>query len=214
MIQYPARPSIFGDIYSRHEIETMAKEFQLTNGMVLLRPYRHNDIGCLYEAVRESIVELSLWMPWCHAGYSLEESRTWVESRAEAWAKGIEYDFAITDCNDSILLGGCGLNQIESADRFGGLGYWVRSSRTGTGIASSAALLVAHFGFDELRLNRIEIVVATGNKASQRVAQKIGAVREGVMRNRLVVHDMVYDAVLFSLIPGDLNREVTSAGNT
>ena len=159
-------------------------------------------------------MELSLWMPWCHAGYSLEESRTWVESRAEAWAKGIEYDFAITDCKDGILLGGCGLNQIDSACLWANLGYWVKSSRTGTGIASSAALLVAHFGFDELRLNRIEIVVATGNKASQRVAEKIGAVREGVMRNRLVVHDMVYDAVLFSLIPGDLNREGISAGNT
>ena len=192
----------------------MAKEVQLTNGIVLLRRYRHSDVERLYEAVRESIVELSLWMPWCQAGYSVEKSRTWVESRAEAWAKGIEYDFAITDCKDSILLGGCGLNQIDRAYPLANLGYWVRSNRAKQGIATSAALLAARFGFDELKLNRIEVVVATGNKASQRVAEKISAVRERIMRNRLVIHDKVYDAVLFSLTPRDLDKEGISTGDT
>jgi len=65
-------------------------------------------------------------------------------------------------------------------------------------------LLVARFGFDELKLRRIEIVAAINNKASQRVAEKAGATREGILRNRLVVRDKVYDAVMFSLIPGDL----------
>jgi len=191
-----------------------AKEVQLTNEIVLLRPYRHGDIERFYEAVRESIAELSLWMPWCHAGYSMEESRAWVESRAEAWAKEIEYGFAITDCKDSILLGGCSLYQIDGVRLLANLGYWVRSSLTKQGVASSAALLAARFGFDELKLNRIEIVAATGNKASQRVAEKMGAVREGIMRSRLVVHDKVYDAVLFSLIPPDLDSKGISAGDT
>ena len=65
-------------------------------------------------------------------------------------------------------------------------------------------LLVARFGFDELKLRRIEIVAAINNKASQRVAEKAGATREGILRNRLVVRDKVYDTVMFSLIPGDL----------
>ena len=75
----------------------MAKEAELSNGMALIRPYRSGDIDRLYEAVRESIAEFSLWMPWCHAGYCMEESRTRIESRGEAWAKGTEYDFAMTE---------------------------------------------------------------------------------------------------------------------
>ena len=42
-------------------------------------------------------------------------------------------------------------------------------------VATAAALLVARFGFDELGLQRIEIIAAVSNKASQRVAEKIGA---------------------------------------
>ena len=61
--------------------------------------------------------------------------------------------------------------------------------------------LLADYGFKELKLNRIEILVAVDNLASQRVAAKAGAVREGILRNRLLLHGKIHDAVMFSLIP-------------
>ena len=45
-----------------------------------------------------------------------------------------------------------------------------------------------------------------GNAASQRVAGKLGATREGEFRNRLVVRGEAVDAVVFSLVPRDLER--------
>ncbi len=75
----------------------MAKEAELANRMVLIRPYQPGDIDRLYEAVRESIAEHSVRMPWCHAGHTVQETRTWIESRVEAWAKGTEYDFSISE---------------------------------------------------------------------------------------------------------------------
>jgi len=182
----------------------MEKELKLTDGAILLRPYRIGDVEHIYEAVRESIAEVSVWMPWCHADYSIEESRAWVESRAEAWEKGTEYDFVITDAKDGFFLGGCGLNHVNRATRIANLGYWVRTSRTKGGVASAAAQLLARFGLGEFGLTRIEIVVAVGNKASQRVAEKAGATQEGILRNRLVIRDRVHDAVMFSLIPQDI----------
>jgi RimJ/RimL family protein N-acetyltransferase len=71
-------------------------------------------------------------------------------------------------------------------------------------VATRAARLAARFGFEELKLIRIEIVAAAGNLASQRVAEKVGAVREGVMRNGLFIHGAAHDAVLTSLVPEDL----------
>ncbi len=85
------------------------------------------------------------------------------------------------------------------------LGYWVRTARTGRGIATAVVLLLADFGFKELKLNRIEIMVDIENKRSQRVAEKTGAVREGILRNRLIIHNKVRDVVLFSLIPKDIS---------
>jgi len=62
--------------------------------------------------------------------------------------------------------------------------------------------------FEQLNLIRAEIVVAVGNTASLRVAEKAGARREGILRNRMVVREMVYDAVIYSLIPQDFGLEL------
>ncbi len=182
----------------------MKKGIELTDGLVLLRSYRIGDVDHLYQAVRESIAELSLWMPWCHADYSIEESRAWIESRDEAWEKETDYDFVITDAKDGFFLGGCGLNRFDHANRTANIGYWVRTSRTKGEVATAAARILVKFGFGDLKLNRIEIMVAVDNKASQRVVEKTGAKREGILRNRWIVREKVYDMVMFSLIPEDL----------
>lgn len=175
----------------------------MTNGTITLRRCRAEDAEAAYEAVRESIAEVTPWMPWCHEGYSLDDSRTWFESRDEAWENGTDYDFMILSKSGDVL-GVCGLNHINQQDRFANLGYWVRTSRTGEGVASAAVPLLARHGFEQLKLNRLEIVVAVENLASQRVAKKAGAVCEGTLRRRLVDGERVMDALMFSLVPEDL----------
>ncbi len=98
------------------------------------------------------------------------------------------------------------MNNLNLLDKVANLGYWVRTSQTQQGIATIATRLLARFGLKELKLNRIEIIAATDNDASQRVAEKAGAIHEGVLRNRLVVHENVYDMVIFSFIPPDLEK--------
>ena len=44
----------------------MNPDQELTDGEIILRTYREGDADALYEAVRESIAEVSLWLPWCH----------------------------------------------------------------------------------------------------------------------------------------------------
>ena len=63
--------------------------------------------------------------------------------------------------------------------------------------------MAARFAFERLGLLRAEIVVAMDNLASQRVAEKIGAHREGVLFNRMVVAPAVHDAIMYSLLPSD-----------
>ena len=172
----------------------------------MLRSYRLKDARDVFDAARESLTAMYPWMPWAHKDYSIKDSREWMKKRPHEWGNGIEYDFAIFDARDGSFLGACGLNRIDHANRSANLGYWVRSSRMGKGIAPAATLLLAGWGFKELGLNRIEIVVAVGNLRSQRVAEKTGAQREGVMRNRLYLYDQIHDAALYSLVPGDLAR--------
>jgi ribosomal-protein-serine acetyltransferase len=170
----------------------------------IIRPCQPHDAEAVYEAVCESIKELSPWMPWCHRTYVLEDSRTWFSSRPDLWRKGLEYDFLITGRFNGRPLGICSLNNLDRENGLANLGYWVRTSQARQGVATACVPLVARFGFEELKLNRIEIIVATGNIPSQGLAAKIGAAREGRLRKRLVVRDHVYDAIMFSLIPEDM----------
>jgi RimJ/RimL family protein N-acetyltransferase len=182
----------------------MEKDGRLTDGVITLRQYRVSDIDSVYRAVRESISELSVWMPWCHPDYSIEETKTWIESQPDKWEKGEEYNFAISYGTGGLYLGGCGLRVIDQDARISNLGYWIRTSQTNKGIATAATLLLAQFAFNELGLNRIELAIAVDNQASLRVADKAGATKEGILKNRLTKNGTPCDAVMFSLVRQDL----------
>lgn len=166
---------------------------------ILIRPCRMEDAPIMYAAVRESLPELIRWMPWCHAAYSLNESKSWLRAQVQAFNERRWFEFAIVD-GAGQYLGQCGLNQIDDANRRCNLGYWVRSTATGQGVAVRAALMTRDWGFAHTSLARIEIVIAAGNVRSIRVAEKTGAVREGFLRQRLLLHGAQEDAVMFSFV--------------
>ncbi|PYS40243.1 MAG: N-acetyltransferase, partial [Acidobacteria bacterium] len=114
------------------------------------------------------------------------------------------YSFGIFDKDSGRFLGGVGLNFFNRVHQMANLGYWVRTSAVGRGVATRATRLVARLGFAQLGLQRIEIIAAVDNLASQRVAEKAGAVREGLARKRLLVRGEPQDAFVFSLLPEDL----------
>jgi RimJ/RimL family protein N-acetyltransferase len=176
---------------------------ELADDLVLLRPYQGDDLDPMFEAARESIAEVGRWLPWCHQDYSPVETAAWIDSRPNAWETGLEYSFAIVARETGRFVGGCGLNQFDYDRRRANLGYWVRTSACRHGYATAATRLLARFGLSQLGLQRIEIVAALGNVASQRVAAKVGAQREGVARCRLRIRDVPHDAVVFSLVAAD-----------
>lgn len=169
----------------------------------MLRPWQQAYAPALWEAVRQSQAGVGRWLPWCHADYDLDEALRWIAFCQQGWDDGDHYAFAVFDAQDQ-LVGGAGLNQIDRRDWRANLGYWIRDSATGQGYASRAARAVATFGFATLVLNRIEIVAATGNLASQRCAERLGAQREGVARRRVVLHGNAEDAVIYGLVADDL----------
>ncbi len=149
-------------------------------------------------------------MPWCPSEFSKQHLRPWIEPRATAWADGTEFDFTVFDEHDATVLGVCGFNNINRTHNFANLGYCVRTSQTGQGVATVATRLVAECGLTQLGFTRLEIVAAVDNIPSQRVAEKVRATREGVERNRYVVHGTTHDAVMYSLIPDDLKSQVAT----
>lgn len=176
----------------------------LTDGFINLRPPTIEYAPAIVDAVQESVDQIMPWMDWCKPDYDENVARSWLAGLPEAWNCGTQYALMISDVQTGEFLGGTGLNHINYQYRLANLGYWVRTSACGRGIATRAARLVAEFGIKQVNLLRAEIVVAVGNKPSLRVAEKSGARREGVLHNRLIVREKVFDAVMHSLTPQDI----------
>jgi len=179
---------------------------EIKSEKIILRRYRNDFAPLLYEAAIESRGgEFSRWMTWCHENYTLAESESFIAGCLESWDKETVFSFAIFDKFDNGFLGGIGLNQFNRQHNFVNLGYWIRTSRQNRGAASAATRILAQAGFQDLSINRIEILAAAENEASQKVAVKAGAHREGTMRNRLLIGERIHDGVMFSFVRGDFN---------
>jgi RimJ/RimL family protein N-acetyltransferase len=176
---------------------------KLTDGTITLRSFEFGEENILRTAVQESLPELEPWMSWANEKYTNETARNFITLTRANWSNGSLYAFAIADAQSGEFLGGCSLSHIHPVYYFCNLGYWVRTSQHGEGIAGRAAKLAARFAFERVNLIRAEIVVAVGNEPSKRVAEKIGAHNEGILLNRMAVGKQIYDAHMFSLLPSD-----------
>jgi RimJ/RimL family protein N-acetyltransferase len=167
--------------------------------VITIRPLTISDDENIYAAVRESMIDLLPWMPWCHQDYCITETRAWVEFQISAFQEGNDYQFAIFSQN-GLFLGMCGLNQIDKVNRRANLGYWIRSNAKSRGFATAAVHLLRDWGFQNTNLVRMEIVIASDNGASLRVAEKSGACREGIAYRRIFLDNTPKDAIIFSFI--------------
>ncbi|HSG90262.1 MAG TPA: GNAT family protein [Pseudomonadales bacterium] len=174
------------------------------DGVVCIRRPHMADAPALLAAVAASRPELEAWMPWCGPDYGLEDAQAWLLLATGNWPEGPLCPFVIESCADRELLGACGVDVVDALDHAHKLGYWVRSDRTGAGIARRAGRLLAAYAFEHLDAQRIDILVATDNVRSQAVARALGAVEEGTLRSRFLLQGRRHDALIFGLLPGDL----------
>jgi len=176
---------------------------------ILLRPWRPGDTDALYEAARESIASVSPWLPWLQESYRREDSAQWIAESSAGRARGDAHIFGIFD-DQGRPLGDIGLNRIDTKRGNANLGYWVRTSAQGQGVATRAARAIAAFGFEALGLVRIEIVVAVDNTPSRRTAERLGAHFDGISPNRILLHGEAVPAAVYSLLPPE--HDDTSPG--
>jgi len=67
------------------------------DGVVLIRPLEQADRDALFASVRESIAEVSAWLPWCHSAYMPEEATAFIESTRQSWANEAQFNFGVFD---------------------------------------------------------------------------------------------------------------------
>ena len=171
---------------------------RLADGDFVLRSWTENDVDALVTGLNEP--EIARWMPAIPRPYTRDDAFAFIggEVRPEHTALAIEVAGRV--------MGGIGMG-LNSHEYRATIGYWVAADARGRGICTRAVRVLARYALDEFEVQRVDLVTDPENLASQRVAEKVGFQREGVLRAHLRHPDgRIRDSVMFSLLPGELRE--------
>lgn len=197
-------------------------DISISTDRLVLRPLDEDDIPALAEMMNDELVTAWTGIP---QPYTEDRARHWVTRRAPGErTSGRGIDLAVTEFLTQRLVGIVQLGNTSWRIRSSELSYVIAPWARGEGYACEAALAVARWLFGDQRFERLELRTAAGNTASQQVAQKIGCISEGVLRNAFIARtrtedggwaDIRTDLILWSLLPEDLDvptRKVDANG--
>ena len=160
-------------------------------------------------AVQASVKDLRQWMAWAESA-TLETTLASLSHAERAWVEGTAYGFAVTRAGE--LLGRVDIRRTAHDPGEGNLGFWMTDAAAGRGFMTEAVSAVVEFGFQALRLGRIELRAHVDNIASQRVAEKSGMRREGRARGGTWLGRRgSQDAYLYGMIASDPRRDTGQA---
>jgi ribosomal-protein-serine acetyltransferase len=159
-----------------------------------LRLVREEDVEELSLRVNQNRGHLRQWMPW------LDEIDTlnFIRRSLEGTTAGTQYSYALLLSGE--LVGVAAFNTIENLNRCATMGYWLAKSKMGKGFMTAAIKALMDEGFQQLKLNRIQARVATGNYPSQAVCDRLGLKREGVLRQAEWLYDHYVDLTMNSVL--------------
>ncbi|RDD88821.1 N-acetyltransferase [Streptomyces parvulus] len=178
---------------------------------LVLRPLDEDDVPALAAMMNDEQVAA-----WTHVPQPFTEdgARDWIGDHAPAErTAGRGLDLAVTEFLTQRLVGVVQLTKTNWHVRSTELSYIVAPWARGEGYASEAALATAQWLFGDQKFERLELRTAADNTASQQVAQKIGCISEGVLRNACIARvrtddgvwtDVRTDFIVWSLLPEDL----------
>jgi RimJ/RimL family protein N-acetyltransferase len=168
----------------------------LTDGQVALREWRAADVEAMVGPLNDPAIARWTRVP---SPYTREDAVEFLTHADAAIATGEALSLAMVGADGGELVGSIALHVDSWEYRRGRIGYLVFAAARGRGLAPRATRLLSRWAFDRAGLTRIGILTAVGNRASQRVAEKAGFAREGVLRGY-----MDGDVVSWSLLPDEL----------
>lgn len=179
-------------------------ETMISDEVITLRKYKREDLNERYSAIKENLKEISKWLSFCRPDYTEQQNLMWFVAYPKNWDREIEFPFAVVENESGKYLGECVLNHINHMHKVANITYWIKKDFAGRGLSTRAVKLISKFGFQKLGMRRLEIFMEPENTASIKVAEKAGAVKEGILRNRIYGAEASKDALIYSIIPSDI----------
>ncbi len=190
---------------------TTFPDVSISTERLVLRPFEDADIPALTEMMNDEMV--TAWTSVPHP-YTTADAQRWVRRIAPAErTEGRGIALAVTEFLTQRLVGIIHLQNTSWRTLAAEVAYVTAPWARGEGYATESVLAVAQWLFRDQKFERLELRTAADNTASQQVAQKIGCISEGVLRNAWIARtqtndgswaDIRTDLIVWSLLPEDL----------
>src|SRR5699024_3070522 len=176
---------------------------------VFLRMLQAKDAEALFRLTDESRTVLREWLSWVDETKNIENSRAFIDTCFEQYnnrrglTTGIFYK--------EQLAGVVGFHAFSWSNRIGYIGYWLGRDFQGRGIMTRSVRALIHYGFQDIKLNRIEIGCASGNKKSRAIPERLGFKQEGYIRQAEWLYDHYVDHIVYGMLADEwLNKEMVA----
>lgn len=175
---------------------------QLSTVRLMLRPFAPQDAeSCLdnWAADEEIYRYLSAQLQ------TADEVQEWLSSADEAYADPRTYYWAIEETHSGEVVGELFVDNFGTSSHQCEMDWKIGTAFQGKGYAAEAARAAIEYLIREVGFHRIEAKCCTENTASERVMQKLGMNKEGILRERFCGKDgRWHDLAEYSLLAHDL----------
>ena len=162
---------------------------------VHLRPWASSDCDSLVRYGNNKLVWRNLTDMFPHP-YTVADAVAWIKTANES---GPNIFLAIDLAGEAI--GGAGVIAADgNSFHTGQFGYWLGQPHWGKGIATRCARSLRDHAFAGGRFKRLEAPVFAWNPASMKVLEKVGFIREGVLRKSILKDGQLIDSVVYAAI--------------
>jgi ribosomal-protein-serine acetyltransferase len=171
-----------------------------------LRLLHTSDAEELFKLIDANRTYLRQWLPWLDSTNNVADSENFIRSRSVSGRESTLQQFANNEgfaaaiCDNDRIVGIVGLNQIDSDNQIGYIGYWLAASYQGKGIMTKSCQMTIDYAFDTLNLNRLVITCATKNQRSRAIPLRLGFTHEGIIRDAEWLYDRFVDHDIYSLL--------------
>jgi ribosomal-protein-serine acetyltransferase len=173
--------------------------FRLPTGHQL-RPLEESDAEELYRLIDANRARLERWMTWAE-GQTRERTLEFIRTTRKHSASDGGLQAAIV--GEDGIVGVAGFHGVDWPNRAASLGYWLAAREEGRGTMTHAVRVLVDHGFGQWGLNRVEIRADVENVRSRAVAERLGFVYEGTLRQALRLADGFHDDVVYAMLAAE-----------
>jgi RimJ/RimL family protein N-acetyltransferase len=172
----------------------------LADDSIRLEPLAQSHAADFVELIRDSDVKRFTLVP---SGADGSFVRHWLGRYETGWLDASRAGFCIRDAADGAFLGFAAIVHVDVDALEGEIGYMVSPAARGRGTSVRAVTLLTRWAFDELGLERLELRIDVANVASERVAERAGYRRDGVLRSLHFKEGLRSDTAVWSRLRTD-----------